>query len=187
LCEDARFETDGKGLTVLDQPLPQFLDSLASLVLGFMRTWGGTLILTLVWVAWWLWGVNWKTAWATLAHGAWVPAVLVVVVSALVWSQIAPADCGCLGFVTIPNFWWQLGEVSMLASLALFCGWLQGYFELTPEAVEFEPAGHGHAPHGHGHHDHGHGHEHGGHHGHEHPPQEHGSHHGHGHDHGHHH
>lgn len=160
---------------MIQQPLPQFLHSLAHLILAFLKTWGPAFVLTVAWVAWWLWGANWKSVWPALAQGAWIPAVLVVVVSALVWSQITPVDCTCLGFVTIPNFWWQLGEVSMLASLALFCGWLQGYFHWTPAPVDFEPAGHGH--------DHGHGHEHGHDHGHGH--QEPSAHHGHGHDHGH--
>lgn len=159
---------------MLNQPLPQLLQSLAAGAFGFLSDWGIALLLIIAWIAWWLWGANWKSVWPALAHGGWIPAVLVVIVSALVWSQITPADCTCLGFMTIPNFWWQLGEVSMLAALALFCGWLQGYFQWTPGAVEFEPATHGHHDHGHGHH----GHEHGGHH-------EQGAHHGHGHDHGH--
>jgi hypothetical protein len=123
--------------------------------------------LLVVWVAWWLLAVNWKSLWPTLAEGAWVPGVLIVLVSALVWSRVAPADCTCLGFMTIPNFWWQLADVSLLFSLALFCGWLQGYLGWTPEAVSFEPApiahGHGHHhEHGHDHgHDHGHSHDHG--------------------------
>jgi hypothetical protein len=159
----------------MNQPLPQLLQSVADGVFGFLSTWGIALLLIIAWIAWWLWGANWKNIWPALAQGAWVPAVLVILVSALVWSQIAPGDCTCLGFMTIPNFWWQLGEVSMLAALALFCGWLQGYFEWTPAPVEFEPA--------HGHHDHRHGHEHGHHdHGHE---ASHGHDHG-SHDHGHH-
>jgi hypothetical protein len=164
---------------VLNQPLPEFLHSLGAMILGVISTWGLTFILAVGWIAWWLWGVNWKSVWPTLAHGAWAPLVLVIVVTALVWSQITPADCGCLGFVTIPNFWWQLGEVSLLAGLALFCGWLQGYFHWTPAPVEFEPAGHGHHDYGHGHH--GHEHEHGGH-----EPQGGHGHAGH-HEHGHHH
>jgi hypothetical protein len=52
----------------------------------------------------------------------------------------------------VPNFLWQLGAVGALAAIALFCGWLQGYFGWTPEEVSVEPAP---AAHGHGH-DHGH-------------------------------
>jgi hypothetical protein len=104
-----------------------------------------------LWCAWWLWAVNWKKVWPALAAGAWVPVVLLVVLSALGWSMIFPSTCNCLGFVTLPNFWWQLGSCAALAAVALFCGWLQGQFGWTPEDVDFEPpaAEHGHE---HGHH-----------------------------------
>ena len=87
-----------------------------------------------------------------LEQGAWLPLVLLILLSALVWSQMAPADCDCLGFVTVPNFWWQLGEMGLLVGLTLFCGWLQGYFGWYPAEVSLGPPapGHGHA-HGNGH------------------------------------
>ena len=103
--------------------------------------------LLLAWIAWWLWGVNWKKAWPVLAQGAWAPAVLLIVIGALVWSRIAPSDCTCLGFVTVPNFWWQLGGVGLLAAITLFCGWLQGVFGWAPAEIDLEPppaADHGH-------------------------------------------
>jgi len=108
-------------------------------------------VLMIVWIAWWLWAVNWKKAWPVLARGAWAPAVLLVVVGALVWSRIAPSDFG-LGFMILPNFWWQLVAVGLLAGVALFCGWLQGVMGWTPPEISLEPpvvhdAGHG----GHGH------------------------------------
>ena len=69
--------------------------------------------------------------------------------------DIAPSSCDCLRSVTIPNFWWQLGSVSLLASLALFSGWLQGVMGCTPPEYAVEPPagehGHDHG-HGHGHH-----------------------------------
>jgi hypothetical protein len=106
-------------------------------------------LLLIAWLAWWLGGVNWNTAWAVLAEGAWLPVILIMIVGALVWSQIAPSDCACLGFITVPNFWWQLGGVSLLVAITLFCGWLQGVFGWTPVAVSLEPpeptAEHGHA------------------------------------------
>jgi hypothetical protein len=108
-------------------------------------------LLLIVWLAWWLWGVDWKRVWPVLTGGAWLPAVLLIVVSALVWSQLAPSDCSCLGFVTVANFWWQLGAVGLLAALTLFCGWLQGYFGWTPPEIELEPAGAAEDGHGHGH------------------------------------
>src|SRR5947207_1916173 len=83
------------------------LGSLGVELLALALTWS----LLIAWVAWWLLAVNWTKAWPVLARGAWAPLVLVLVVSALVWSRISPGDCGCLGFVTIANFWWQLGAV----------------------------------------------------------------------------
>src|SRR5437763_1131546 len=78
-------------------------------------------------------------AWPVLAEGAWVPVVLLMLVGALAWSRISPGPCTCLGFVTLPNFWWQLGAVGGLVALALFCGWLQGLLGWAPEEVNLEP------------------------------------------------
>jgi hypothetical protein len=91
-----------------------------------------------LWCAWWLWCANWKEIWPILHKGAWVAVVLLMVVSALAWSQIFPRGCNCLG-VTIPNFWWQLGSVGTLTVVALFCGWLQEQCGLTPIAISFDP------------------------------------------------
>jgi len=124
--------------------LSRDLGTLLVQVLQLLANWA----LLLVWVAWWLWGVNWKKAWPVLAQGAWAPAVLAWVLVAMVWSQITPRDCSCLGIVTLPNFWWQLGEVGMYFATALFCGWLQGIFHWTPAEMSLEPP---QAAHGHGH------------------------------------
>jgi hypothetical protein len=108
--------------------------------------------LMIAWIAWWLWCVNWWKAFPFLAEGAWVFLVLLVVVSALVWSRIAPSGCSCLGFVTLPNFWWQLGAVCLYVGIALFCGWLQIFFQWAPPVIELAPpASHdaGHDSHGH--------------------------------------
>jgi hypothetical protein len=112
------------------------------------------LVPVLVWMAFWLWAVDWKKVWPVLAQGGWAPCVLLILVAALVWSRIAPGPCDCLGFMHLPNFWWQLGAVSALAGLALFSGWLQGLMHYTPVEVPVEPpAHHGHwHGHGHGHH-----------------------------------
>jgi hypothetical protein len=108
--------------------------------------------LLIAWVAWWLGGVNWKKTWPVLARGAWAPLVLLLVVSALVWSRIAPAQLD-LGLAAVPNFWWQLGAVVLLASITLLCGWLQGLLGWAPPEISLEPSAHdpshGHA---HGHH-----------------------------------
>jgi hypothetical protein len=81
-----------------------------------------------------------------------------MLISALTWSRLAPSDCRCLGFVTVGNFWWQLGEVSLFVAVAFLCGWLQGYYGWAPAEINLEPPAH--ADHGHGHgHDHAEHHE----------------------------
>jgi hypothetical protein len=101
-----------------------------------------------LWCVWWLWCVNWKHAWPVLARGAWVPVVLLTFIIALTWAYVSPSACTWLPGVSIPNFWWQLGGVSILVALALFCGWLQGVLGWAPEEVSFDPPavsdGHGH-------------------------------------------
>ncbi len=98
-----------------------------------------------LWMAFWFWAVNWKKVWPVLAEGAWVPCVLLMFIVTLVWSRLVPTSCSCLGFVTLPNFWWQLGGVLGLAGVALFAGWLQGVMQYTPVEVSVEPpADHGH-------------------------------------------
>ena len=92
-----------------------------------------------IWVAWWLGAVNWKKVWPILAQGGWAPVTLLTVVSALVWSRLAASDCTCLGFLTLPNFWWQLGAVGALVGVALFCGWLQTFFNWSPAEISLEP------------------------------------------------
>ena len=106
--------------------------------------------LLLAWVAWWLWGVNWRRAWAYLAVGGWVPVALLAVVAALVWSRIAPGPYDRLEYLTIANFWWQLGAVGLLAGLALFCGWVQGVLGWTPAEIDLDPP-HDDTTHGHEH------------------------------------
>lgn len=105
--------------------------------------------LLLAWLAWWLWGVNWKKTWSVLAEGAWVGVLLLMLAAALAWSQMAPSDCSCLGFMTVPNFWWQLGSISLLVAVTVMCGWLQGVFGWTPTELDLEPPAP--ASHGHGH------------------------------------
>jgi hypothetical protein len=111
------------------------------------------LVPIVLWMVWWLWAVNWKHAWPALAKGGWAPVVLLIFLSAEAWSRINPESCNSLGFMSIPNFWWQLGCVSALITLALFCGWLQGVMSWTPPEIPVNPeppAGdfdHGHVHH----------------------------------------
>lgn len=135
------------------QALVVLFQSFATLVL-LLASFGLHWLLWIIWAAWWLGGVNAKKARHVLATGAWAPAILLIILVALVWSRIDPRACDCLGFMRVPNFWWQLGYVSMLAAIALFCGWLQSALHWTPPEVHFDPPAHGHG------HEHGHGHGH---------------------------
>ncbi|HYT88812.1 MAG TPA: hypothetical protein VEL76_08900 [Gemmataceae bacterium] len=136
---------------------PDILNALWQLVVALGTLTVGLLTLALrwslliVWIAWWLWGVNWQKAWPVLARGAWAPVVLLLVTAALVWSRLAPSSCDCLVLVTVPNFWWQLGAVGLLAAVALLCGWLQGVFGWTPAEIHLEPPAVGADMHGHEH------------------------------------
>jgi len=111
------------------------LGALLGMLLALALRWS----LLIVWVVWWLFAVDWRKAWAVLARGAWAPVVLLLVIAALAWSRIEPAACDCLGFAPVANFWWQLGGVSLLAAVALLCGWLQGVFGIQPAEVAVEP------------------------------------------------
>lgn len=105
-------------------------------------SWG----LVIAWFAWFLCAVNWAKAWPVLRQGAWVGVVLLMVVCALVWSQIAPAPL-VFGAMTVGNFWWQLGAVTILTCLTLFAGWLQGVMDWAPAEIDLEPpadTGHAH-------------------------------------------
>ncbi len=142
---------------------PEGWDRLCAVLLALLP--GG------LWCVWFLWGVNWKKLAPVLMGGAWAAVVLLMLVAASAWSRIMPADHLLFDLVPIPNFWWQLGYVTALVLVALFCGWLQGVFGWTPREIDLEPPAYGH-------HDHGHGHDHGGHAG---PARTHAEQHGHGH------
>jgi hypothetical protein len=122
--------------------LGQLLDGLLYLVLAWA--------LVIAWVAWWLWGVNWNKLWPVLAQGAWVPAALLVVVGALVWSELGPPTFDLGGLAVPNNFWWPLLGVAVLAGVTLFLGWLQGAMAWDPGEVVLEPADPEHT-HGHEH------------------------------------
>jgi hypothetical protein len=114
----------------------------------------GVFLPVLVWCAFWLWAVNWRKAWKVLGAGGWAPLVLLILVGTAAWSQVAPTRYSVFELLSVPSFVWQLCVVLLFVGLALFCGWLQGYFGTRPVEIEVEPAP---AAHGHGH-DHGHGH-----------------------------
>ena len=133
------------------QALVQLVTSLG-LLLGWLVEFLGRWLLLIAWVVWWLWGVNWRRAWAVLAAGAWVPVLLAMIAGALVWASLAPNHWDFPGELRVPNFWWQLGGVGLLVALALFCGWLQGVLGWTPADIDLEPpppTAHGHEALGH--------------------------------------
>ena len=134
----------------MESPLFKTLEALAyhlgDLVLQLLQL-GVHYSLWIVWIAWWLLAVDWRQGWHVLGRGAWMPLILLGVVSAFVWSRIAPYDCPACG---LGNFWWQLGYVGMLAGIVLICGWLQGLFRWAPPVLDLNPShDHGHAEHGH--------------------------------------
>ena len=119
--------------------MTDLLDALARIVIGLLPL--------LAWVAWWLWAANWKRLWPVLARGGWAPAVLLLLMAAVVWSRLEPVPCPVLP--PIPNVVWQLGVVATLAAVALLCGWLQGRLRWGPSEISVEPPavaddGHGH-------------------------------------------
>lgn len=86
--------------------------------------------LLIVWLAWSLFGINWKKAWPVLAQGAWAPLGLALVLVAMAWSQMTPAA---------PHFWWKLAKIGFVVAASFFCGWVQGYFGWQPAEVNLEP------------------------------------------------
>jgi hypothetical protein len=119
----------------------------------------------ILWVAWWLWAVDWRKFWPTLAQGAWAPVVLLALIVAMALAYLVPAPQLVAG-VDVPSPWWQLGAVALAVAVVFLCGWLQGAFGWYPPApvpVAVDDHGHHHDDHGHSHAhaddhaDHGHG------------------------------
>jgi len=130
-------------LTVLISTLFTLVMQLASL--GFH--W----LVWIVWIAVCLWGINWKKTRHVLAVGGWAPALLLILLVAIVWSRLVMSRGP--SFIPLPNFWWQLIYVTGLAGMAMICGWLQTVFHWTPHDINLDPPapahgdGHGHAHH----------------------------------------
>jgi hypothetical protein len=125
------------------QTLGQLFTVLGQLVVQLVAL-GAHWILLIVWLTWWLYGVNWRKLWPVLANGGWAPLVLLVLMVSLVWSRLQTSSTGFIG-VSLPNFWWQLGYLAVLTGIALFCGWLQGVMHWEPAEINLEPPAHGHA------------------------------------------
>ena len=102
-----------------------------------------------------LFAIHWRKMWAALREGAWIPLVLLLVLVALLWSQIAPRELSVFGYFSLPNFWWQLSAALFVAGIGLFIGWIQDRYGWYPQEVPVEPPQHAHVDHGHdGHHGH---------------------------------
>lgn len=141
----------GYFMAELVQTFGELLFVLGKLVVEIVQLgWKASLLIG--WIAWWLLGVNWQRVWPVLGQGAWVPALLTGILTALICSQAIPYSSICLGVVRVANtFWWQLGVMGMLMISALLCGWVQGIFGWAPGEVELQPtptpAEHGHTEH----------------------------------------
>jgi hypothetical protein len=112
------------------------LVALATWLSGFLLRWS----LLILAMAWCLWAVNWRKLLSVLAQGAWVPGILALVTSALIWSRISPGVGNFFGLFDVGNFWWQLGDLCLVAAAVLCCGWIQGALDWTPPEVSVEPA-----------------------------------------------
>ncbi len=118
--------------------------------LAQLAAWWPDVLLLAIWVLIFLCAVNWAKMGPVLRQGGWAPALLLLAMAALVWSRLAPSQRILFGFAVVPNFWWQLGGIALLACLALFCGWLQTYLGFRVPEISTEPAAP--ASHDHGHH-----------------------------------
>jgi hypothetical protein len=103
--------------------------------------------LLVLFVGWWLWGVNWRKAWPVLAEGGWMPLVLIGIMAAFVWSRIWPSTAILFGLFAVPNVLWQLGTVTLVIGLILFCGWLQTRYRTYPPEISLDPPPPSHDPH----------------------------------------
>jgi hypothetical protein len=128
------------------QQIPEASTSIASVV--------AVVLPFVLWIAWWLWCVDWRKLWPTLGSGAWAPAVLLVAMGGVVWGRLDPRDLTWPGFY-VPSMAWHVLAAICLGCLAMICGWLQGVFGWVPPEFPVHPPalahGHGHSD-GHGHH-----------------------------------
>jgi hypothetical protein len=127
-----------------NRAMPELLQTLVQLVivLGQFMWELVTLLapwaLLIAWLAWWLWAVNWRRAWAVLAEGAWAPVVLLMILTARVWASLDPGECSFAGIMTLPSFWCKLSGVGLLLAVTLFCGWLQIVLGWPPKEISLE-------------------------------------------------
>ena len=73
--------------------LGKIFGGLAELASGLWQL-GSPWALLILWIVIWTAAVNWNKLWPVLGKGAWVPLLLLCILSALVWSRLSPTDCG---------------------------------------------------------------------------------------------
>lgn len=141
--------------------LQELLFALTDLVVAI-----GTLLLPAIplaiWIAFWLFAVNWEKLRAVLLSGGMFGLILIGLVAVLVWGVVAPPAEGVHNFLglKLSNFVGKTVLVTGLACIMLLCGSVQlsGFcanwcqFEEDSAEGELHAALHG----GHGHGDHGH-------------------------------
>lgn len=99
----------------------------------------------LVWMAFWFFAADWKSIWPVLTTGADVALALLVILSAMVWSQIYPQPVNLPVLRGMGNFWSHLTAVMGLTGAAFFSGWLQGISGYEPVEVPLETEESSHA------------------------------------------
>lgn len=106
---------------------------LASLVEVAIAVWGLLLAILavvspwtplLMWLAFWLFAVDWSRLWPVLARGGLIGVVLIGLMMTLIWGSIAPPTGGShfiLG-LTLSNFVGKFVYVTALLVMMLLCG-----------------------------------------------------------------
>jgi hypothetical protein len=90
-------------------------------------------------VAWWLAATDWPKLWPALRRGGWLVGLLVVGLTALIWSAVDPRDAIVSADFRVRGFTWHLAASFGLAGLVLLCGWLQGALGWGPSAAKAIP------------------------------------------------
>ena len=153
----------------LVQSLVQLLTSLGDLVIALAAILV-PLIPLAVWIAFWMFGVNWVKLRSVLLQGGWIGLVLLGFLAVLIWGTVAPPPSGAHHFLglTLGNFVGKTVLVTTLICVMFLCGSVQlsgacgslcQFEEPAPEIGFHGPGDHG-AGHG-GDAGHGESHEHG--------------------------
>jgi hypothetical protein len=119
--------------------------ALGALVLPFLPL--------VVWVVFWIFGVNWLKLRVVLLEGGWVGIVLLGLFAVLVWGTVAPPPSGFHHFLglTVSNFVGKTVLVTTLICIMFLCGAVQlsGACGSLCHFEEPEPETTGHDAHAH--------------------------------------